>query len=531
MSQTASRSRSPSPEYASLSMVPTMEYIHTAGKNPFSTYSGHEQLHTFCAWTYKQEDGSLKTTKHEEQTLPAAQLEKNPERDELMPWLDNIPKNDIGEAPVAGYRLLLVPVHWDRMDDNPTEQDLAMDKIGQQNVEDAFDTWNFPKLFMHWVFEVRYQFTKIPTPDSSRNAQSTYAIINDHWGMVWRYNIDTGIQDAILCFNPQSKRRTLHRVRNLLEKMAYFAPQKEFFSLLASTIAITIATAAISSEQGTATDIGLDITKHFEEQAASEKASADATPKSDDASEKKAEVKEFRDYAKFSAAASATVRASIVIKCNLKAMTECNAYLETHLKKLREAGTTKDDMGRHMAEYVSMLQATVVSQVELNGLVLGQATSWQAALYSIMSQRDSKLSIDIAMTSRELAAESRRDQAISIEIARASKAIALVSKRDSTSMKQIAFVTMLFLPGTFVASHMDMPLFDWFNTNKQGVVNKYYGLYWAFTLPITVAVILYCYLRVRKADKIHQEEDEREMGRMERAMSGLEDLGRKEKRS
>ncbi len=43
------------------------------------------------------------------------------------------------------------------------------------------------------------------------------------------------------------------------------------------------------------------------------------------------------------------------------------------------------------------------------------------------------------------------DSRINIEIARTSKAIAAETKRDSSSMITIAAVTMFFLPGTFVS--------------------------------------------------------------------------------
>ena len=50
----------------------------------------------------------------------------------------------------------------------------------------------------------------------------------------------------------------------------------------------------------------------------------------------------------------------------------------------------------------------------------------------------------------------QRDQEVSIEIARDSKILAQQATRDSTSMKSIAAVTMCFLPGTFVAVSYDM---------------------------------------------------------------------------
>ena len=47
----------------------------------------------------------------------------------------------------------------------------------------------------------------------------------------------------------------------------------------------------------------------------------------------------------------------------------------------------------------------------------------------------------------------------------------LESRRDSSSMKTRAVVTMVFLPGTFIATFFAMPLFDWQASNGQ-VVDK-----------------------------------------------------------
>jgi hypothetical protein len=55
-------------------------------------------------------------------------------------------------------------------------------------------------------------------------------------------------------------------------------------------------------------------------------------------------------------------------------------------------------------------------------------------LYSLISQRDSK---------------------INILVAEDSKKIAMAAKRDSTAMKTISVLTMVFLPGTFVAVCLD----------------------------------------------------------------------------
>lgn len=61
-----------------------------------------------------------------------------------------------------------------------------------------------------------------------------------------------------------------------------------------------------------------------------------------------------------------------------------------------------------------------------------------------MSQKDTKINIQLAATSTALAKASKEDSEVM-------RMIAIESKKDSTSMKTIAILGMVFLPGTFVA--------------------------------------------------------------------------------
>jgi Mg2+ and Co2+ transporter CorA len=70
----------------------------------------------------------------------------------------------------------------------------------------------------------------------------------------------------------------------------------------------------------------------------------------------------------------------------------------------------------------------------------------------------------------------QEDQSIRIDVAKASKSIALESRRDSLPMKTLAVATMVFLPGTFIATFFAMPLFDWHASNGQ-VVDKRIRIY------------------------------------------------------
>jgi Mg2+ and Co2+ transporter CorA len=86
----------------------------------------------------------------------------------------------------------------------------------------------------------------------------------------------------------------------------------------------------------------------------------------------------------------------------------------------------------------------------------------------------------------------RADQRSNIQIADSSHTIAVESKRDNLSMMTIAAITMIFLPGTFVASLFAMPLFDWTSTN---VFRSGFWIYWAITVPLTALTVLLWLLR------------------------------------
>lgn len=101
----------------------------------------------------------------------------------------------------------------------------------------------------------------------------------------------------------------------------------------------------------------------------------------------------------------------------------------------------------------------------------------------------------------------QRDADMSIQIAQDSRTLAQKATRDSTSMKAIAAVTMCFLPGTFVAvrfsrfflsikqgltlpqSLFDMSMFEWPQTPGQ-TVSDHFWIYWAVTLPVTLVVVV-----------------------------------------
>jgi hypothetical protein len=85
--------------------------------------------------------------------------------------------------------------------------------------------------------------------------------------------------------------------------------------------------------------------------------------------------------------------------------------------------------------------------------------------------------------------------------------MAATSSRDSSAMKTLAFITTLFLPGTFVAVRPPLPLpltplltypqtvfstsfFNWQSASPPRLLSPYFWIYWAFTIPLTLLVAL-----------------------------------------
>lgn len=133
--------------------------------------------------------------------------------------------------------------------------------------------------------------------------------------------------------------------------------------------------------------------------------------------------------------------------------------------------------------------ADMMEQLRIQARQLeAQADVQLTALFNLINQADSAAAMMIARTSQSIAADSRRDQKISVDIANSSRLIALNTLRDSASMKAIAHVTMVFLPGTFLASVFAMPFFDLQNSTRPFVNNKIW-IYVAITVPLTVSTL------------------------------------------
>lgn len=85
----------------------------------------------------------------------------------------------------------------------------------------------------------------------------------------------------------------------------------------------------------------------------------------------------------------------------------------------------------------------------------------------------------------------QRTEALNLELTQASHRIAEATLSDSRSMKTIAILTMVLLPGTAVASLFSMNLFDWSVTDGSQIANRWLWIYFAVTVPLTGIILAF----------------------------------------
>jgi hypothetical protein len=101
----------------------------------------------------------------------------------------------------------------------------------------------------------------------------------------------------------------------------------------------------------------------------------------------------------------------------------------------------------------------------------------------------------------------KEDSNASIELAKDSRTIVLATKHDSSSMKTVAFLTMLFLPATFFAAFFAMPVFDWEGPH---FTTQHFWIYSATTLPVTLLVFVVWFVVTRRKEIRDGIEDQRQ---------------------
>ena len=101
----------------------------------------------------------------------------------------------------------------------------------------------------------------------------------------------------------------------------------------------------------------------------------------------------------------------------------------------------------------------------------------------------------------------------------------IISQRDTSAMKTVAIVTMVFLPGTFVASVFAMPMLNWDAAAYDRIVSRRFWMYWIVKVPLTFAVFViwwaqqkYKEMEERNANKERAEVKQRRVEAVEKVV-------------
>ncbi len=115
-------------------------------------------------------------------------------------------------------------------------------------------------------------------------------------------------------------------------------------------------------------------------------------------------------------------------------------------------------------------------------------------VYSMIGQNDNRLNIETAAASRNIAEISLGHNTAMKEMAEDSRNIAILTRKDSTDMRIIAVVTLLFLPGTFMATFFSADFFNFSPGDSKKVVSKWIWLYFVLTGAATLVIFAAWYL-------------------------------------
>ena len=103
----------------------------------------------------------------------------------------------------------------------------------------------------------------------------------------------------------------------------------------------------------------------------------------------------------------------------------------------------------------------------------------------------------------------QRDSRISLAIADINNELAWQGRNTNSAMMAIAVASFIFLPGTFIASVFDTPIFNWPPPNDSTIVTQPFWIFWLAS-GITTLLLCCCWtLYIRKkgdSEKIRREE-------------------------
>jgi hypothetical protein len=467
--------------------------VHTGHADPFEEYLGHQDLTSVEIWKYP--DSEPASFKHE------------PVRGgDVASWLTSKNPQRLGRDPFAGLRLLIVPVIRNQ-EDAPSRPIVEQMR---ESIRLVYNTWALPSASLALFLNDSTQFAKYPSGTSLQSEHChKYHLSMRHYALTWSFDTRTQITQALLfwiedgpfSFLPssddsfpsqvrekvakesvydqpsrgplkQDRQVTLHgRIVANLNLLRDFVDMPIFFGTVGAMLALTNVSLSLSAQEDKSRRIELRTRDLL----------ADRSTERVTASEEYGQLSARVSW--LNARVARHQKRLEVVRTLISHMMGENATFRAGLTS--QNPNLRSQKSEILAECLDHLQQTTDGLAVQAAKLVEQSSVNLSSLYNIIAQRDQKISIDIADASRALALESKRDQKISIEISKASSIIALESRRDSSAMKTLAAVTMVFLPGTFVASIFAMPFFDFGNSDGLRMVNPRFWIYWVVTVPLT----------------------------------------------
>ncbi|GAM86186.1 hypothetical protein ANO11243_041980 [Dothideomycetidae sp. 11243] len=171
------------------------------------------------------------------------------------------------------------------------------------------------------------------------------------------------------------------------------------------------------------------------------------------------------------------------------------------LLQLERRGRFHDQVLDSIAAIVDVYQVRARSTTPWPGLVaLRSQTRPLSKEFDSLSKRILNAQSTIAVIVQQRNAQSN------LEISESSRRMAEATLQDSASMKTIAVLTMVFLPGTAVASFFSMSMFDWSASSGSHIASDWIWIFFALAIPLTGVVLALWYVigkRNRIAAQMH----------------------------
>ena len=426
----ATAARSTTQDDPAAAILECLNTIDSNDKDPYTAHKGHSNLSAIEIWQYSADNPQTDLTVQEIDTV------------DLNQWANKLPTTKAGLHPVAGLKLLIGDAITS--DENMPAQEVR-NKM-RDSIRYVTQSFNIPSILCA-ANDHNARFWRIP--QSARAGleanECYYANLHD-FAVAWTVNPQSQVTMGLLLFRNLSSRQCRSRLLSNLDRVKDLVHQPLAFPFaLAETAAYTHSN-ALKRLGWHISNVDNSIEAFYELHG----------------------VKGTVDLTGFSA--GTTFRAAQI--------TMSQRGLHASLELVRHFSQTKPQPSSSLTQHkLKALEAECSAigtglrcvQQTLEALTLS-AETYQARM-------SNQLTLILSLFSQE-------DQSIGIDIAKASKSIALESRRDSSSMKTLAVVAMVFLPGTFIATFFAMPLFDWQASNGQ-VVDKRIWIYFLVTIPLT----------------------------------------------